>query len=42
MTSLKALGRDKVRTLYLHAPDRSVPFETTCEEMDKLYHEGRL
>jgi len=26
--------------LYLHAPDRSVPFEETLEEMNKLYSEG--
>ncbi|KAF7294976.1 GTP binding [Mycena indigotica] len=39
-TSLKALNRKKVRVLYLHAPDRSVPFEETLEEMNKLYNEG--
>ncbi|KAJ6630756.1 Aldo/keto reductase [Mycena sp. CBHHK59/15] len=39
-TSLKALNREKVRVLYLHAPDRSVPFEETLEEMNKLYEEG--
>ncbi|KAI4519676.1 Aldo/keto reductase [Schizophyllum commune Loenen D] len=37
---LKALKRDKVRVLYLHAPDRKVPFEETCAEMNKLYQEG--
>jgi aflatoxin B1 aldehyde reductase len=40
--SLKALKRDKVRVLYLHAPDRSVPFEDTVAEMDKLHKEGKL
>ncbi|KAJ7470717.1 Aldo/keto reductase [Mycena latifolia] len=39
-TSLEALNRKKVRVLYLHAPDRSVPFEETLEEMNKLYNEG--
>ncbi|KAJ7109329.1 Aldo/keto reductase [Mycena epipterygia] len=38
--SLDALNRKKVRVLYLHAPDRSVPFEETLEEMNKLYTEG--
>lgn len=31
-----------MRTLYLHAPDRSVPFEQTCGEVDKLYKEGKF
>ncbi|KAK0450816.1 Aldo/keto reductase [Armillaria borealis] len=39
-TSLKALNRQKVRVLYLHAPDRSVPFEDTLKAVDKLYREG--
>ncbi|CAH7668859.1 NADP-dependent oxidoreductase domain-containing protein [Phakopsora pachyrhizi] len=30
--SLKALKVKKIRVFYLHAPDRSVPFETTLEE----------
>ncbi|KAF7304843.1 GTP binding [Mycena kentingensis (nom. inval.)] len=38
--SLKALGRKKVRVLYLHAPDRSVAFEETLEEMNKLHNDG--
>ncbi|EIW83559.1 Aldo keto reductase [Coniophora puteana RWD-64-598 SS2] len=41
-TSLKALRREKVRVLYLHAPDRSVPFEDTCREMNKLHQEGKF
>jgi aryl-alcohol dehydrogenase-like predicted oxidoreductase len=41
-TSLQSLKRDKVRVLYLHAPDRSVPFEDTVREINKLYTEGRL
>ncbi|KZT33956.1 Aldo/keto reductase [Sistotremastrum suecicum HHB10207 ss-3] len=38
--SLKALNRSKVRVFYLHAPDRSVPFEETLAEVDALYREG--
>lgn len=38
--SLKALQREKVWVFYLHAPDRSVPFEETLEEVNKLYNEG--
>ncbi|KAJ7219225.1 Aldo/keto reductase [Mycena pura] len=38
--SLEALNRKNVRVLYLHAPDRSVPFEETLEEMNKLHFEG--
>lgn len=41
-TSLKTLQTSKVRVLYLHAPDRSVPFEDTLSEIDKLYKEGKL
>jgi len=40
LTSLKTLKRDKVRVFYLHAPDRSVPYEKTVEEVNKLYNEG--
>ena len=40
--SLKALKRDKVRVFYLHAPDRSVPFEDTLREVNALYKEGKL
>jgi len=39
-TSLKTLNRPKVRVLYLHAPDRSVPFEATLREVNALYDEG--
>lgn len=42
LTSLKYLNRDKVRVLYLHAPDRSVPFEETLQEINKLHSEGLL
>jgi len=38
--SLKVLSPHKVRVLYLHAPDRSVPYEETVAEVDKLHKEG--
>ncbi|EJF65791.1 Aldo/keto reductase [Dichomitus squalens LYAD-421 SS1] len=38
--SLKTLAPLKVRVLYLHAPDRSVPFEDTVREVNELYKEG--
>ncbi|KAL4959352.1 Aldo/keto reductase [Aspergillus stella-maris] len=40
--SLRELDTDCVDTFYLHTPDRSVPFETTIEEVDKLYREGKF
>ncbi|EEB93956.1 hypothetical protein MPER_07319, partial [Moniliophthora perniciosa FA553] len=39
-TSLQSLGRKKVRVLYLHMPDRTVSFEDTVEEVNKLYQKG--
>ncbi|KAF8434122.1 NADP-dependent oxidoreductase domain-containing protein [Boletus edulis BED1] len=42
LTSLQHLKRDKVRVLYLHAPDRSVPFEDTLRELNNLYKEGKF
>ncbi|KAJ3934779.1 MAG: Aldo/keto reductase [Lentinula lateritia] len=42
LTSLEKLKRDRIRVLYLHAPDRSVPFEVTVAEVNKLYEEGRF
>ena len=39
-TSLRSLGVSKVRVLYLHAPDRSVPFEDTLREMNEMHKEG--
>ncbi|KAG8983222.1 hypothetical protein FRB94_007620 [Tulasnella sp. JGI-2019a] len=40
-SSLDILGEhNKVRVLYLHAPDRSVPFEETCAEIDQMYQDG--
>ncbi|OJA19878.1 hypothetical protein AZE42_12800 [Rhizopogon vesiculosus] len=41
LTSLQHL-KHNVRVLYLHAPDRSVPFEDTVREINNLYKEGRL
>jgi aflatoxin B1 aldehyde reductase len=42
MESLEKLDRKKVRVFYLHAPDRSVPFEETLGEINKMYKEGLL
>ncbi|KIJ61762.1 hypothetical protein HYDPIDRAFT_42465 [Hydnomerulius pinastri MD-312] len=42
LTSLQTLKRDQVRVFYLHAPDRSVPFEVTVAEVNKLYEEGKF
>lgn len=41
-TSLKELGTNQVDIFYLHAPDRSVPFAETLEEVDKLHKEGKF
>lgn len=41
-SSLKKLGTDQVDIFYLHAPDRSVPFEETLAEVDKLHKEGKF
>lgn len=41
-TSLKELGQQSVEIFYLHAPDRSVPYEETLEEVNKLYEEGKF
>lgn len=40
--SLQALAPRKVRTLYLHAPDRTVPFEDTVREINAMHKEGLL
>ncbi|KAF9246558.1 NADP-dependent oxidoreductase domain-containing protein [Melanogaster broomeanus] len=42
MKSLECLNREKARALYLHAPDKSVPFEETAREVNKLYEEGKF
>ncbi|PVH77319.1 Aldo/keto reductase, partial [Cadophora sp. DSE1049] len=38
--SLKALKTDKVDMFYLHAPDRTVPFEDTLRVVNELHKEG--
>ncbi|KAI0892083.1 Aldo/keto reductase [Annulohypoxylon nitens] len=41
-TSLKELGTDSVDILYLHSPDRSVPFSTTLATIDELHKLGKF
>ncbi|KAI1125510.1 Aldo/keto reductase [Nemania abortiva] len=41
-TSLSELGTECVDIFYLHAPDRSVPFATTLEAVDKLHKAGKF
>ncbi|KAJ7464710.1 NADP-dependent oxidoreductase domain-containing protein, partial [Mycena galericulata] len=38
--SLAALKADKLDIFYLHSPDRSVPYEDTLSEINKIYTEG--
>ena len=40
MISMKSLKTDKVDLWYLHAPDRSVPYEVTLKAVNDLYQEG--
>ena len=40
--SLKELKTDCVDIFYLHAADRSVPFEETLEEVNKMHKEGKF
>lgn len=40
--SLKELQTDQVDIFYLHAPDRSVPFTETLEEVNKMHKEGKF
>lgn len=40
--SLKELQTEKVDIFYLHAPDRSVPFTETLEEVNKMHKEGKF
>jgi aflatoxin B1 aldehyde reductase len=40
--SLGALNVAQVDIEYLHVPDRTTPFEETCESMDKAYREGKF
>lgn len=38
--SVQALNGKKIRVYYLHAPDRSVPFERTLEGINDIYNAG--
>ncbi|EPS42423.1 hypothetical protein H072_3646 [Dactylellina haptotyla CBS 200.50] len=40
--SLKALNLDKVDMFYLHAPDRTTPYEDTLRELNKMHQEGKF
>ncbi|KIV77955.1 hypothetical protein PV11_09728 [Exophiala sideris] len=40
--SLQELGTDCVDIFYLHAPDRSVPFEETLGELNAMFKEGKF
>lgn len=40
--SLKELKTDRVDIFYLHAADRSVPFEETLEAVNELHKEGKF
>ncbi|KAI9709273.1 MAG: hypothetical protein M1820_003393 [Bogoriella megaspora] len=40
--SLKELGTDRVDIFYLHAADRSVPFEETLEAVNQFHKEGKF
>ncbi|KLO16933.1 Aldo/keto reductase [Schizopora paradoxa] len=40
MRSLKALNAEKIDMWYLHAPDRTVPYEVTMKAVNELYKEG--
>jgi aflatoxin B1 aldehyde reductase len=39
--SLAALKTEKVDMWYLHAPDRSTPYDVTLKVVDELYKEGK-
>lgn len=41
-TSLQELGQRSIEVFYLHAPDRSVPYEETLDEVNKFYEEGQF
>ncbi|KAH7926261.1 Aldo/keto reductase [Leucogyrophana mollusca] len=40
--SLKALGKHKIRTFFLHCPDRSVPIEDTLRAVNEFHREGHF
>lgn len=41
-TSLATLKNKKIRTLYLHWPDRATPFAETMETLNQLHKEGKF
>ncbi|KAM7212684.1 aflatoxin B1 aldehyde reductase member 2 [Rhypophila decipiens] len=41
-TSLKELGTDYIDIVYLHAPDRSVPFAPALEALNTLHQAGKF
>ncbi|KAH7916592.1 NADP-dependent oxidoreductase domain-containing protein [Hygrophoropsis aurantiaca] len=40
--SVEALGKHKIHTFFLHAPDRSIPIEDTLRTINELYKEGNF
>lgn len=40
--SFDLLGVDKVNILYLHAPERTTPFEETLRAIDEVYKQGKF
>ena len=40
--SLESLKVESVDIMYLHAPDRAIPFKITCEAMNEAYLEGKF
>ncbi|KIM80846.1 hypothetical protein PILCRDRAFT_822134 [Piloderma croceum F 1598] len=40
--SLRALKTDQLEMWYLHAPDRTTPYEVTLKAVDDLYREGKF
>ncbi|KAL1706116.1 NADP-dependent oxidoreductase domain-containing protein [Schizophyllum commune] len=42
LKSIADLGSHKINVYYLHAPDRSVPFEETCKAIDQLHKDGLI
>ncbi|KAF4603888.1 hypothetical protein EYR38_004304 [Pleurotus pulmonarius] len=42
LASKKALNIDTLEMWYLHAPDRTVPYEVTMKAVDELYKEGHF
>jgi aflatoxin B1 aldehyde reductase len=38
--SYAALNTDKVDMWYLHAPDRTTPYEVTMKEVNEMHKEG--